>query len=61
MKKSLAILGVLLAIAAIVAFNSMFTVHQAAQALILQLGNPVRVVQKPGLHFKTPFIQRRIV
>jgi len=57
MKKSLAILGVLLAIAAIVAFNSMFTVHQAAQALILQLGNPVRVVQKPGLHFKTPFIQ----
>jgi membrane protease subunit HflC len=57
MKKSLAILGVLLAIIAIVAFNSMFTVHQAAQALILQLGNPVRVVQKPGLHFKTPFIQ----
>ena len=57
MKKSLAILGVLLAIAAIVAFNSMFTVHQAAQALILQLGNPVRVVQEPGLHFKTPFIQ----
>lgn len=47
----------LLAIVAIVAFNSMFTVHQAAQALILQLGNPVRVVQKPGLHFKTPFIQ----
>ena len=57
MKKSLAILGVLLAIIAIVAFNSMFTVHQAAQALILQLGNPVRVVQEPGLHFKTPFIQ----
>lgn len=57
MKKSLAILGVLLAIVAIVAFNSMFTVHQAAQALILQLGNPVRVVQNPGLHFKTPFIQ----
>jgi len=57
MKKSLAILGVLLAIVAIVAFNSMFTVHQAAQALILQLGNPVRVVQTPGLHFKTPFIQ----
>lgn len=57
MNKSLAILGVLLAIVAIVAFNSMFTVHQAAQALILQLGNPVRVVQKPGLHFKTPFIQ----
>ena len=57
MKKSLAILGVLLAIVSIVAFNSLFTVHQASQALILQLGNPVRVVQEPGLHFKTPFIQ----
>ena len=57
MKKSLAILGVLMAIVAIVAFNSLFTVHQASQALILQLGNPVRVVQEPGLHFKTPFIQ----
>jgi membrane protease subunit HflC len=57
MKKSLAIFGVLLAVAAIVAFNSLFTVHQTTQALILQLGNPVRVVQNPGLHWKTPFIQ----
>ena len=57
MKKYLAIFGVLLAVAAIVAFNSLFTVHQTTQALILQLGNPVRVVKNPGLHFKTPFIQ----
>ena len=57
MKKSLAIAGVLLAVAAIVAFNSLFTIHQAAQALILQLGNPVAVVQTPGLHVKLPFIQ----
>ena len=57
MKKYLAIFGVLLAVAAIVAFNSLFTVHQTTQALILQLGNPVRVIKNPGLHFKTPFIQ----
>lgn len=57
MKKSLAIFGVLLVVAAIIAYSSIFTVHQAAQALILQLGNPVRVVQEPGMHFKTPFIQ----
>jgi len=57
MKKSLAILGVLLVVAAIFTYSSLFTVHQAAQALILQLGNPVRVVVEPGLHFKTPFIQ----
>jgi modulator of FtsH protease HflC len=57
MKKSLAVIGVLIVIAAVVAYNSLFTVHQAAQALILQLGNPVRVVQEPGMHIKTPFIQ----
>jgi len=35
----------------------MFTVHQTQQALILQFGNPVDVVSKPGLNFKLPFIQ----
>lgn len=57
MRKSLAIFGVLIVVAVVVAFNSIYTVHQAAQALILQLGNPVKVVQTPGMHFKTPFIQ----
>ncbi len=57
MKKSLAILGILVVVAAVIAYSSLFTVHQAAQALILQLGNPVRVVTDPGMHFKTPFIQ----
>ena len=31
--------------------------HQTQQALILQLGNPIRTVPSPGLHFKLPFIQ----
>jgi len=57
MKKSLAVFGVILAIAAIVLFSSVFTVHQAQQALILQFGNPVRVETEPGLKFKVPFIQ----
>ncbi len=57
MKKSLAILGVVVVIGAVVAYNSLYTVNQAEQALVLQLGNPVRVVQEPGLHMKTPFIQ----
>ncbi len=49
------------AVVAVVAFvlliSSMFTVRQTEQALILQFGNPVRVVQEPGLGFKLPFIQ----
>lgn len=38
--------------------NAMFTVHQTMQALVLQFGNPVRIIQEPGLHFKVPFIQQ---
>jgi membrane protease subunit HflC len=34
-----------------------FTVGQAQQALVLQFGAPVRVVQQPGLQFKIPFVQ----
>lgn len=57
MKKSLAFLGVLIVVGAVVAYNSIFVVHQASQALILQFGNPIRDVQEPGMHFKTPFLQ----
>lgn len=38
-------------------FNSVFVVNQAQQALVLQFGEIKRVVDKPGLSFKIPFIQ----
>jgi len=34
---------------------STYTVDQRQQALILQFGNPKRVVKDPGLHFKLPW------
>ena len=37
--------------------SSFFTVDQTQQALILQFGEPKRLVNKPGLNFKIPFIQ----
>jgi membrane protease subunit HflC len=37
--------------------GSMFTVHQTQQALVLQFGEPKRVVNDPGLHFKLPILQ----
>jgi membrane protease subunit HflC len=46
------LLGVFLA-----ALGSVFTVHQTQQALVLQFGEPRRVITEPGLHFKIPFIQ----
>lgn len=40
-----------------VAFSAFFVVDQRYQALVLQLGEPVRVVKDPGLQLKMPFIQ----
>lgn len=48
----------IVAVVIVLLIGSVFTVHQSRQALILQFGNPVRVVQEPGLGFKVPFIQQ---
>jgi len=37
---------------------ALFTVPQWMQAMVVQLGEPVRVVQEPGLYWKVPFIQQ---
>ena len=37
---------------------AVFTVPQWMQAMVVQLGEPVRVVQEPGLYWKIPFIQQ---
>lgn len=57
MKKSMAIIGLLVILGGIVLWSSAFTVHQTQQALVLQFGNPVGVESEPGLKFKVPFIQ----
>ena len=48
---------VILLVGAFVLYNSAFTVNQTQQALVLQLGDPKRTIQEPGLAFKLPFIQ----
>ena len=40
-----------------VAINSVYIVYQPEQAIVLQFGEPMRVVQDAGLKFKIPFIQ----
>jgi modulator of FtsH protease HflC len=46
----------LLFVAAILAYSSIFTVDMTEQALVVRLGEPVRVVTDPGLNFKAPFV-----
>ena len=50
------ILAVLLVAALIIGYSSLFTVYQTQQALVIRLGQPVRVVNEPGLNVKAPFI-----
>ena len=52
---------VLIVAAVIVGYSSFFTVYQTQQALVVRLGNPVRVVSEPGLQLKVPFVDTVIV
>ena len=56
-KPVLAVVGLIIAAIGITAYASLFTVHQTQQALVLQLGNPIRMISEPGLSYKLPFIQ----
>jgi membrane protease subunit HflC len=53
-------LGALGAVVLVLALSALFTVHQTQQALVLQFGDPKRVIREPGLHVKIPFIQNAI-
>jgi len=48
---------VLLIVIVIVLAGSLFTVDETEQAIITQLGKYVADVNRPGLHFKVPFLQ----
>ena len=42
---------------AVVAYQGVFVVQEITQAIVLQFGDPKRIITKPGLNFKIPFIQ----
>ena len=41
----------------IIAFQSAFVVKEINQAIVLQFGNPKKIITEAGLKFKLPFIQ----
>ena len=57
MKKRLIILLSFLVVSTVLAYNSLFFVEQRVQSLILQFGEPIRVIKEPGLNFKIPLAQ----
>ena len=50
---SIIVLGLL----GLVAYLSIFTVFEIKNAIVLQFGDPKRVIMEPGLNFKIPFVQ----
>jgi membrane protease subunit HflC len=53
----LAVIGGVVVVLGLLASSSMFTVLQTAQAIVLQFGEPIRVIREPGLNFKVPLVQ----
>ena len=54
------IINISIGVAALLIFtmiSALFTVNQTQQALVLQFGEPKRIIQDPGLAIKMPFIQ----
>ncbi|MDP7539878.1 MAG: protease modulator HflC [Alphaproteobacteria bacterium] len=56
-----ALLGVIAIVLLIGVLASLFTVEQRQQALVLQFGEPKRIIQEPGLFVKWPMIQEAII
>ncbi|MBD1143833.1 protease modulator HflC [Pelagibacterales bacterium SAG-MED33] len=51
------ILGGLIIALGVLAFLSVIIVKEVNQAIILQFGDPKRIITTPGINFKIPFIQ----
>jgi modulator of FtsH protease HflC len=50
------LVAALVVLGLIVAYGTLFTVYQTRQALVVRLGEPVRVITEPGLNYKIPLI-----
>ena len=57
MKAGKILLGLIVAIGAL-AFLSVIIVKEVNQAIILQFGDPKRIITQPGLNFKIPFYSK---
>ena len=60
-RRALFVVAAVLIVAGIFAMSSLFIVDQTEQALLLQFGQPRRVIRTPGLQVKQPFIQNVII
>ena len=57
MNRKLLIAAVAVILIGVVLSDTLFTVGETEQALIIQFGEPKEVIQEPGLQVKLPFVQ----
>jgi membrane protease subunit HflC len=60
-EKKLKIIIPILAVLGFISYTTLFTVNEIQQAIILQFGDPKRVIKKAGLNFKVPFVQNVVL
>ncbi len=61
MNRTFIIAGAVLVVGSFLLSNALFTVNEMQQAVVLQFGAKVRVIQSPGLKIKLPFIQNVVM
>jgi membrane protease subunit HflC len=52
------LVGALVLVGLILGFSALYVVTEIDQVVITRFGAPVRAVDEPGLHLKTPFVDR---
>ena len=56
-KVSLFIVAVVVIVLGLVAKGALYTVSEMEQAIVMQFGEPIRVINEPGLSYKLPLVQ----
>ena len=59
-EKTLKFLGPIIILLGFLMYSTLFVVSEVQQAIVLQFGDPKRIVQKAGLNYKIPFIQNTV-
>ena len=54
------LIGIIVFFGLIILGNTLYRVDQTQEAVVVQFGRPIKVVQEPGLKVKKPFIQQII-
>jgi membrane protease subunit HflC len=50
----------IIVVALVVLAQTAFTIGEREQGIVVQFGDPKRIIQEPGLHFKLPFVQNLV-